>query len=97
MRNHPSFRRFMATPIAVIALGILIVIWTWNTLGWDAAWRLALMLLTLGVVDAVLGAWSKPLSLSINQSWHRNPLRYWFWFIGMGLIMLLLHFHFTGV
>lgn len=90
-------RRWFATPLAVILLGATLTAWTWLTLGWAAAWRLAVVLTALGVADAALGRYRTPLSWEINRAWHRDPLRYLFWLIGVGVALIVLHLHFTGV
>ncbi len=90
-------RRWFATPLAAILLGVALTAWTWLMLGWAAAWRLAVVLAALGVADAALGRYRTPLSWEINRAWHRDPLRYWLWFIGVGVALVLLHLHFTGV
>lgn len=91
-------RRFMATPLAVVVLFGLIVVWTWLVLGADAAWRMAAVLAGLGAADIAIG-WGRGLTLSeaVNHSWHRDPRRYWLWLIGIGAGLILLHLHFTGV
>lgn len=96
------FRRWMSTSLAVVLLGLAVVAWTWFTLGWDAAWRMAVVLAGLGLADAGLGQLRRwrlgdTLSEEVNRGWHRDPRRYWFWLIGIGASLLLLHLHFTGV
>ena len=91
-------RRFMATPLAVILLFVVITLWTWVTLGWLVAWKLAALLTSLGITDLVLG-WQKGRTLSeeVNQSWHKSPWRYRLWLVGVAASLVLLHLHFTGV
>ena len=89
--------RWMATPMAVMLLGLALIAWTWLLLGWPAAWRLAVVLGALGLADAALGRWRSPLSWEVNRGWHRHPLRYWYWLVGVVAALWLLHLHFTGV
>jgi len=90
-------RRLMASGVAIMLVGLAAVIWTWLTLGWDVAWRLAMILAGLGAVDALLGMTSKALSWEVNRGWHRDPRRYWYWLAGVAVALWLLHLHFTGV
>ena len=74
------------------------IIWTWATIGWDAAWKLGAMVAAAGIADVLVG-WGRRLTLSeeVNKKWHSDPLRYLVWIIGMALAALALHAHFTGV
>jgi len=91
------FHRWMSTPLAIVLLGLVIVAWTWATLGAAAGWRMAVVLVALGAADALLGAVSKPLSLEVWRAWRRSSVRYWLWVVGMAVAALLLHLHFTGL
>ncbi len=96
------FHRWMATPLAVVLLGVALVAWTWTTLGSGAAWRLAVVLGGLGVADVALGQLRRwrlgdTLSEEVNRRWHADPIRYWFWLVGLGVGLAMLHLHFTGV
>ena len=96
------FHRWMATPLAVVLLGVALVAWTWATLGPGAAWRLAVVLGGLGIADLALGQLRRwrlgdTLSEEVNRGWHRDPRRYWFWLAGVAVALWLLHLHFTGV
>jgi len=92
------FHRFMGTPLGVTLLLLATVAWTWIVLGWDAAWRLLVLLAALGLADLAIG-WGRGRTFSqeVNRSWHRDPRRYWFWLVGIGAGLVLLHLHFTGV
>ncbi len=94
--------RFMATPLAVVLLGVALIAWTWVTLGSGAAWRLAVVLAGLGIADVALGQLRRwrlgdTLSEEVNRGWHRDPRRYWLWLAGVAVALWLLHLHFTGV
>jgi len=92
------FRRFMYTPLGIVLVFVAIPLWTWYMLGWDAGWRMALLMGALGATDLAIG-WGpgRTLSEQVNEDWHRSPKRYVFWIIGLAVGMLLLHLHFTGV
>lgn len=87
----------MFTPFGIVLVFIAAPLWTWATLGWEAAWRFGILLAALGVADLAIG-WGKGLTLSeqVNKDWHRDPKRYIMWVAGIVIALVLLHLHFTG-
>ena len=92
------FSQFMSTPLGVVSLFVGVLLWTWFFLGWEATWRLGVLLAALGAADMVIGR-GEGLTLSeqVNRDWRRSRIRYFFWLFGIAVAIVLLHLHFTGV
>jgi len=89
----------MATPTAVILLGLVLTLWSYITLGWDVAWKLFVILGAAGLADMLIG-WGPnrtTLSEDVNHRWKRHPWRYVVWYLGLFVAAVLMYMHFTGV